>query len=159
MSNKIPITEEGLKKLQAKLNELINETRPAVEKRLGEARDLGDLSENSEFISAREELWRVDKQISDLQNQVNCAEIISARQVNRDEVAFGACVKVKDLDANIIEEYILVGEGESNIAENKIAITTPIGQGLMGHKVGDTVNIKIPAGFIKYQIIEINYGA
>ncbi|MFA5795099.1 MAG: transcription elongation factor GreA [Candidatus Brocadiia bacterium] len=157
MNKKTPITADGLKKLKEKLSSLTSEIRPAVEKRLGEARELGDLSENSEFISAREELWRVDNQISELQSKITNAEIVSARNVNQDEVAFGACVKVNDLDANIIEEYILVGDGESNPAENLIAITTPIGQGLMGHKIGEIVKIKVPAGVLKYQIIGIKY--
>ncbi|MFH1228457.1 MAG: transcription elongation factor GreA [Planctomycetota bacterium] len=159
MTQRIPITEDGLKKLKEKLTNLINETRPDIEKRLGEARELGDLSENSEFISAREELWRVDNQISELQSKISNADIVSARDVNQNEVAFGACIKIKDLDANIVEEYILVGDGESNPAENRIAITTPIGQGLMGHKVGETVRITVPAGVLKYQIIEIKYNA
>jgi len=151
------MTAEGLKKLQAKLELLTNQIRPAVEKRLGEAREMGDLSENAEFSSAREELWRVDRQITELKDQLSRTEVITAKQIDKSTIAFGARIKVKDLDTKDQEEYILVGEGESNLAENKIAITTPIGQGLMGHKVGDSVKISVPAGTLSYQIIEISY--
>ena len=151
------MTAEGLKKLQAKLELLTNQIRPPVEKRLGEAREMGDLSENAEFSSAREELWRVDRQITELKDQLSRTEVITAKQIDKSTIAFGARIKVKDLDTKDQEEYILVGEGESNLAENKIAITTPIGQGLMGHKVGDSVKISVPAGTLSYQIIEISY--
>ncbi|MEW6026461.1 MAG: transcription elongation factor GreA [Planctomycetota bacterium] len=157
MAERIPMTAEGLKKLQAKLEQLTNQTRPAVEKRLGEARAMGDLSENAEFSSAREELWNTDRAIAELNDQISRAEIITSKQIDRNTVAFGARVKVKDLDARVDEEYTLVGEGESNLSENKIAITTPIGQGLMGHKVGDKVKITVPAGTLNYQILEIRY--
>ena len=157
MTDKIPMTADGLKKMQSKLEQLTNEARPAVEKRLGEARDMGDLSENAEFSSAREELWRVDRQITELKDQLSRTEVITAKQIDKSTIAFGARIKVKDLDTKDQEEYILVGEGESNLAENKIAITTPIGQGLMGHKVGDSVKISVPAGTLSYQIIEISY--
>ena len=151
------MTAEGLKKLQAKLELLTNQIRPAVEKRLGEAREMGDLSENAEFSSAREELWRVDRTIGELKDQLSRTEVITTKQIDKNTIAFGARVKVKDLDTKDAEEYILVGEGESNLAENKIAITTPIGQGLLGHKVGDNVKISVPAGTLSYQIIEISY--
>lgn len=157
MTQRIPVTSEGLKKMQEKLEYLTNVKRSRVEKRLGEARELGDLSENAEFSAAREELWQVDRQIAEMQDQISRAEIISARKVNKNEVAFGAKVKVKDMDTQVIDEYILVGEGESNLAENRIAITTPIGQGLIGHKAGDVVKIIIPAGILTYKVLEIEY--
>ncbi|MBI5778481.1 MAG: transcription elongation factor GreA [Planctomycetes bacterium] len=157
MPDKLPMTADGLKKLQSKLEQLTNQARPAVEKRLGEARDLGDLSENAEFSSAREELWRVDRQIAELKDQLNRSEIITSKQIDKNIIAFGARVKVKDIDTAEEEIYLLVGEGESNLAENKIAVTTPIGQGLLGHKVGDKVKIPVPAGMLSYQIIEIRY--
>lgn len=146
-----------MKKLQSKLEQLTNEARPAVETRLGEARAMGDLSENAEFSSAREELWRVDRQIAELKNQVSRVEVITSKQIDKSTIAFGARVKVKDLDTKDEEEYTLVGEGESNLAENRIAITTPIGQGLLGHKIGDKVKIAVPAGTLSYQIIGIRY--
>jgi transcription elongation factor GreA len=158
MTDKIPMTADGLKKLKAKLDLLVNETRPAVEKRLGEAREMGDLSENAEFSSAREELWRVDRKIAELKDQVTRAEVITSRQIDKNTIAFGARIKVKDLDTKEEEYYMLVGEGESNLTENKIAVTTPIGQGLLSHKVGETVKIVVPAGTLFYKILEINYG-
>lgn len=157
MEEKIPMTADGLKKLREKFDKLNNEIRPAAEKRLGEARDLGDLSENAEFSSAREELWRVDRQIAELKDQISRTEVITIRQIDKSTVAFGAKIKVKDLHAGDEEIYMLVGEGESNLSENKIAITTPIGQGLIGHKVGDQVKINVPAGTLSYQIIKIDY--
>jgi len=157
MIQRIPVTLEGLKKLQEKLEHLKNVKRPRVEKRLGEAREQGDLSENAAFSAAREELWHLDRQIAEMEDQFSRVEVISTKNINVNEIAFSARVKVKDTDTRSIDEYILVGEGESNLAENKIAITTPIAQGLIGHKVGDVVEIKIPAGFLNYEIVEINY--
>ena len=157
MIQRIPMTAEGLKKLQEKLERLTNDVRSKVEMRLGEARAMGDISDNAEFSSAREELWRVDRQIAELQNQIGCAEIITANKINKNEIYFGARIKVKDKDTKLEEELILVGEGESNPSENRIAITTPIGQGLLGHKIGDAVKISIPAGTITYEILGISY--
>ncbi|MFH1230673.1 MAG: transcription elongation factor GreA [Planctomycetota bacterium] len=157
MIQRIPMTAEGLKKLQEKLERLTNDVRSKVETRLGEARAMGDISDNAEFSSAREELWRVDRQIAELQNQIGCADVITARKINKNEVSFGARVKVKDKNTKFEEEFIFVGEGESNLSENRIAITTPIGQGLLGHKIGDVVKINIPAGTITYEILEISY--
>jgi transcription elongation factor GreA len=157
MATKIPMTAEGFKKLQEKLEQLTNNIRPKVETRLGEARAMGDISDSAEFSSAREELWRVDRQITELKNQIGCVEVVTSRQINTKEIAFGARVKVKDKDTKLTEEFVFVGEGESNLAENRIAITTPIGQGLLGHKLGDVVKISIPAGVITYEIIGISY--
>ena len=159
MTQRIPMTEDGLKKLKEKLTQLKEVERPHVERRLGEAREQGDLSENAAFSAAREELWNVDRHIAELEDQLSRVEVISSKRINVLEVAFGAHVKVKDKDSDFIDEYYLVGEGESNLAENKIAITTPIGQGLLGHKLGDIVSIKIPAGVITYEITEISYNS
>lgn len=157
MVERIPVTAEGLKKLQAKLKKLQEEIRPQVERRLGEAREQGDLSENAEFDAAREELWRVDREITELKDRVNRAEVVSVSKTKCDEVAFGAKVKLKDTKTGEIDEYTLVGEGESNPREGLIAITTPIGQALIGHCAGDKVDIKVPAGVIHYEIMQIVY--
>ncbi|MBI4712636.1 MAG: transcription elongation factor GreA [Planctomycetes bacterium] len=156
MVERIPVTAEGLKKLQAKLKNLQEETRSNVERRLGEAREQGDLSENAEFDAAREELWRVDREITELKDRVNRAEIISPVKIKSGEVGFGSKVKLKDIKTGEIDEYTLVGEGESSPREGLIAITTPIGQALIGHCVGDKVDIKVPAGIIHYEIMQIN---
>ncbi|MDI6733684.1 MAG: transcription elongation factor GreA [Planctomycetota bacterium] len=157
MADKIPMTAEGLKNLRAKLEQLTNQARPSVEKRLGEAREMGDLSENAEFFSAREELWHLDRQIAEVQDQISRAEVVTTKQIDTNTIAFGAKVLVKDLDTGEEEKFTLVGEGESNLVENRIAITTPIGQGLLGHKVGDTVRINVPAGALNYEIVRIIY--
>ena len=159
MAERIPMTREGLKKMEEKLSHLQNVVRPQVEKRLGEAREMGDLSENAEFDSAREEIWRLDAEVGDLQHRIQLAEIVTPGKVNRSEVAFGATVRLKDVKTNEIDEYTFVGEGESAPSEGRIAITTPIGQALLGHKIGDKVDIPIPAGTLRYEILQIDYSS
>lgn len=157
MAERNPMTLDGFNKLKKKLKHLEDEVRTAVEKRLGEAREMGDLSENSEFESAREELWRVDKQISDLRRQLTCADIIDSSNKEKPvEISFGCKVKLKNRDTGDILEYTLVGEGEADPSEGSIAVTTPVGQGLIRHKVGDKVEIKVPAGILKYEILQID---
>jgi len=153
-----PITAEGFKKLQEKLRHLENEILPAVEKRLGEAREHGDLSENSEFDSAREELWRVDRKIAELRQRLSLAEIITPAKNKSKEISFGAKVKIRDIDTGEVLEYTLVGEGESNPSEGLISITTPVGKQLLGHSVGQKIEVKVPAGDLHYEIIRIDYG-
>ncbi|MEK7449996.1 MAG: transcription elongation factor GreA [Planctomycetota bacterium] len=156
MVERIPITPEGFKKLSEKLKHLEEEVRSAVQKRLGEAREFGDLSENSEFDSARDELWRVDRQIAELRDRLSRGEIISPSENKSNEIAFGSKVKIRDLATGDIIEYLLVGEGEADPSEGSIAITTPVGQGLLRHSKGDKVTIKVPAGVLHYEIIQIN---
>lgn len=151
------MTQEGFDKLQKKLDQLKNVERPKTERRLGEAREMGDLSENAEFDAAREELWRIDGEISKLEDETARAEVISADKVAKDEVAFGATVMVKDANSGDEFEYTFVGEGESDPFNGKVAITTPIGQALLGHRKGDTVKVNIPAGTRNYKIVKIKY--
>jgi transcription elongation factor GreA len=158
MVERSPITAEGFKKLQEKLRHLENEILPAVEKRLGEAREHGDLSENSEFDSAREELWRVDRKIAELRQRLSLAEIITPAKNKSKEISFGAKVKIRDIDTGEVLEYTLVGEGESNPSEGLISITTPVGKQLLGHSVGQKIEVKVPAGDLHYEIIRIDYG-
>jgi len=158
MVERSPITAEGFKKLQEKLRHLENEILPAVEKRLGEAREHGDLSENSEFDSAREELWRVDRKIAELRRRLSLAEIITPAKNKSKEISFGAKVKIRDIDTGEVLEYTLVGEGESNPSEGLISITTPVGKQLLGHSVGQKIEVKVPAGDLHYEIIRIDYG-
>ncbi|MBI4833962.1 MAG: transcription elongation factor GreA [Planctomycetes bacterium] len=152
---RLPITPEGFEKLRAKLKYLEEEVRSAVEKRLGEARELGDLSENSEFDSAREEMWRVDRQIAELRDRLSRAEIINLAKRKADGIAFGSKVKMRNIDSGDILEYTLVGEGEADPSEGFISIMTPVGKALLGHKAGEKVDIKVPAGTLHYEIISI----
>lgn len=158
MVERSPITAEGYKKLQEKLHHLENEILPAVEKRLGEAREHGDLSENSEFDSAREEIWQLDRKIAELRQRLSLAEIVTPAKNKSKEIAFGAKVKIRDIDNGEVLEYTLVGEGESDPSEGLISITTPVGKQLLGHTVGQKVEVKVPAGDLHYEIIKINYG-
>ena len=155
MSERFPITPEGFNKLREKLKHLDEEVRPEVEKRLGVAREMGDLSENAEYDSAREELWRLDKQISDLRNYMARAEIIDPSKKRTDEVCFGSKVKIRDLKNKEVIEYTLVGEKESNPSDGFISVSSPVGQALVGHKKGDKIDIKVPAGILHYEIIGI----
>jgi len=154
---RIPITKEGFEKLRDKLEKMQNDDRIKVEDALGRAREHGDLSENAEYDAAREALWRLDERISELETRLANAEIVDIKNVAHDQVAFGAIVKVEDLDDGEEEEYWLVGEGESDSVNNKIAVSTPFAKGLLGHKVGDEVEIEVPRGSLSYKILEIRY--
>jgi transcription elongation factor GreA len=155
MTERFPITPEGFSKLREKLKHLDEEVRPEVEKRLGVAREMGDLSENAEYDSAREELWRLDKQISDLRNYMARSEIIDPSKKRTDEVSFGSKIKIRDLKNKEVIEYTLVGEKESNPSDGFISVSSPVGQGLVGHKIGEKIDIKVPAGVLHYEIISI----
>jgi transcription elongation factor GreA len=153
---RLPITPEGFQKLREKLKYLEEEVLSAVQKRLGEARELGDLSENSEFDSAREEMWRVDRQIAELRDRLSRAEIINPAKKKSDDIAFGSKVKMRNMDTGDVIEYTLVGEGEADPSEGYISVSTPVGKALLGHRAGEKVDIKVPAGILHYEILQID---
>ncbi|MBI5367717.1 MAG: transcription elongation factor GreA [Planctomycetes bacterium] len=150
----IPMTKEGLEKLREKLKYLTDVERPRLEKSLGDAREQGDISENAEFDEARRGLWMLDEQVGELQTKIACAQIIDGTKVIKDKIAFGSSVKVKDLDHGDIDDYQIVGEGESDPRNGKVGLSTPLAQALVGKKPGDKVEYLAPGGKIRLQIIE-----
>ena len=156
MSNIIYITEEGLNKLKKELDHLIKVERPAVSRQIAEARDKGDLSENAEYDVAKENQGHVELKINKLQEAINNARIIDMSLIDLETVQIFNVVKIRNLKTKAVMEYRLVSESESNIKEKKISVNAPIAQGLLGKKVGDIVDVKVPNGQISLEILEIS---
>ena len=148
------MTQEGLDKLKKELAEAISQ-RPVISAQIAEARDKGDLSENAEYEAAREAQGLLELQIAKLQNLVANARVIDESQIGTDKVQMLNKVKVKNLNTNQIMNFTLVSENEADFMAGKLAAKTPIGQALMGHSVGDVVDAKVPAGIIKFEILDI----
>jgi len=148
------MTLEGLDKLEKELAEAIAQ-RPVICAAIAEARDKGDLSENAEYEAAREAQGLLELNISKLQNLVANARVIDESQIGTEKVQMLNKVKVKNLNTNQVMNFTLVGENEADFMAGKLAAQTPIGQALMGHKVGEVVEAKVPAGIIKFEILDI----
>ena len=155
-TDRIPMTREGYEKLKAELDHMQGVKMIEVTKRVAAARDMGDLSENAEYHAAREDQGLLQAKINELKSRLNHATIVDRNAMPTDTVAFGAKVKIKDLQYDDEEEYELVGPGEDDPHNNKILTTSPIGQGLLGKKVGETAEIQAPKGVMRFQILEIN---
>ena len=149
------VTEEGLNDLKAELHELVHVTRNEVIEDLKAARAQGDLSENAEYEAAREAQGLLELNIAKLQDLVANARVIDESQIGTDKVQMLNKVKVKNLNTNQIMNFTLVGESEADFMAGKLAAKTPIGQALMGHGVGEVVEAKVPAGVIKFEILDI----
>ena len=155
--DRIPMTREGYEKLKAELDHMSNVEMIEVTKRVAAARDLGDLSENAEYHAAREDQGMLQAKINDMRGKLSKAYIIDPNSLPKDTVVFGCRVKVKDLDMDEQEEFELVGPGQDNPDENRILTSSPIGQGLLGKKRGDLVEIQVPRGTIRFEILEISF--
>ena len=154
---RIPMTRAGYDKLKADLDHLEHNEKPILQDRVGRARAEGDLSENAEYHGARESLGMLEARINVLRDKLSRAVIVNSALVAKDTVGFGCTVRVKDLDLDDDEEFTLVGAGEEDYAHGKINVASPLAQGLVGKKVGDEVEIKIPAGVARFQILAINF--
>jgi len=155
--NRIPLTTEGLQKLKDELDRLIKVERPKNIKDIAEARAHGDLSENAEYHAAKEKQGFLEGRIKELQMKIAMAEVIDTSKINQSKAAFGAKVKVVDIEADEEYEFILVGPDEADLKHKKISISSPVGRALLGKKVGDTAIVKAPARVIEYEIVEINF--
>ncbi len=150
------MTAEGLQKLKEELQHLESVERPRVIAAIAEARDKGDLSENAEYDAAKEEQGILESNIAMLKAKIMDARIIDETSISTDEVQILTKVKVLNLKTNQEKIYQLVTEGEANVAEGKLATTTPIAKGLLGKKVGDTAEVVVPAGKLQFKILEIS---
>ena len=149
------MTQEGLDKLREELAQLVAE-RPVISKAIAEARDKGDLSENAEYDAAREAQGLLELKISKLQGVINNAKVVDESRINTEQVQMLNKVKIKNVANGMVMEYTLVGESEANFKEGKLAATTPIGRALMGHRKGDLVDVQVPSGLMKFEIIDIS---
>ena len=159
MSERIPMTRAGYNKLKAELDELQNEKLPEIEKRIGAARAEGDLSENAEYHGARESQGMLMAKINLLKDKLARAAIMDTVKGPKDQVTFGCTVVVKDLDFGDTEEYTLVGAGEEDYDAGRINVASPLAQGFVGKKVGDRVEVAVPAGVNKFEILDIRFEA
>ena len=150
------MTAEGLQKLKDELQYLEGTERPRVIAAIAEARDKGDLSENAEYDAAKEEQGHLESRIALLKSKIMDARIIDERSIKTDEVQILTKVRVRVKNTGAEKVYQLVTEGEANIMEGKIAVTTPIAKGLMGKKVGETAQVQVPAGVMEFEILEIS---
>ncbi len=150
------MTEEGYKKLLEEVNHLETVKRPEISRQIAEARDKGDLSENAEYDAAKEAQGILEAKIAQLKGLIANARLIDESQISTDIVQILNKVKIRNLKSNQVMEYTLVAENEANLKEGKIAINTPIGKGLLGKKVGDTVDIQVPSGIMSFEIVEIS---
>jgi len=155
MSPDIYLTQEGYERLVSELEQLKTVKRRQLSRAVGEARAHGDISENAEYDAAREAQGHNEKQIVELEDKLACVRILD-KDIPVDQVLIGAMVKLKDMDTDEQLEYTLVSELEADYNQGKISVTSPVGQGLLGHKENEIVKIKIPAGVLIYRIIKIS---
>jgi transcription elongation factor GreA len=154
-TDRIPMSMEGYDKLKTQLDKMKNEDMPRIAEQIAQARGYGDLSENAEFDAAVEAQGMLQARINDLQNKLGQAYIVDKSNITTDRAAYGLRVRVLDIDLNEEEDFILVGPGEEDYDQNKILITSPIGQGLVGKKIGEQVEVPIPRGVLKLKIVGI----
>lgn len=160
MSNdRVPMTREGYEKLKADLDRMQHSEMIEVAKRIAAARELGDLSENAEYHAAREDQGMLQARVDALKDKLARAYMVDQTTLPKDTVVFGARVRIKNLESGEFEDYELVGPGDEDYDNNKILTTSPRGQGLLGKKVGEIAEIKVPRGILKYQIVDINASA
>ncbi|MDP3042623.1 MAG: transcription elongation factor GreA [Candidatus Omnitrophota bacterium] len=155
MSGDIYLTQEGYERLVNELERLKTVKRRTLSKAIGEARAHGDISENAEYDAAKDAQGHNEKQIVELEDKLARVRILD-KNIPNDEVLIGATVKLKDMDTLEELEYTLVSELEADYNQNKISISSPVGGGLLGHKENEVVEIKIPAGILKYKVMKIS---
>ena len=146
MAKEIVLTPQGLEDLKQKIEYLSTERRREVAERIKEAREFGDISENSEYDDAKNEQAMLEKQIADLEDKLRSASVIDQRAVSTDVVSVGSTVHVKDQKTDKSVKYMIVGAPEANPAEMKLSNESPVGKALIGHKRGDIVEVPVPRG-------------
>ena len=150
------MTKEGYKRKMEEIAYLESVKRPEVSRAIAEARDKGDLSENAEYDAAKEAQGLLEMKIAQLKDLVANARIIDESKLNTDEVQIMNKVKIKNLVNNMEMEYTIVADSEANLKEGKLSVTTPIAKGLLGKKVGEKAQVKVPSGLIEFEIMEIS---
>jgi len=157
MSNAIPMTREGYNKIRAELDRLESEEMPVILERLATARSEGDLKENAEYHGARESQGLLQARINELKSKLSKATILDPASMPQGEVRFGATVKVQRKGGKRPETYTLVGAGEDDYDLGKILVSSPLAQGFLGSKKGDTITIQLPKGATEFTILDVNY--
>ncbi len=156
-SDRIPITREGYEKLKADLDRMQTTEMIEISKRIAAARAHGDLSENAEYHAAREDQGMLQARIDALKDKLSRAYLVDKSSLPTDQVVFGAKVRVLDLDLNEEETFQLVGPGDEDYNNNRILVSSPMGQGLMGKRVGEVAEVNAPMGVLKFEVKEISF--
>jgi len=156
MSEVLYVTGEGLQKLKEELEQLRTVERPMISRLLADARDKGDLTENAEYAAAKEAQGMLEMKISKLEDVIARSRILDESKIDNSTVRILQKVKIRNKLNNAIMEYQLVPESEANLKLGKIAVNSPIAMGLIGKKVGETVEIKVPSGIIPFEIIAVS---
>ncbi len=150
------ITQEGLNRLKKELEHLMNVERPSISKQIGEAIEKGDISENAEYDAAKDAQGMLEAKIAQLRGKIANARIIDESKIDTSSVQILNKVTIKNKKNNATMQYTIVSEHEADLKSGKISIETPIAQGLLGKKVGDSVEIQVPSGIIPFEIINIS---
>lgn len=157
MADYVPMTRDAYNRIKAEVDRMEHVEMPEIAERIALARSEGDLKENVEYHAQREALGLVQAKANKLKSDLARASIIDPDKVPRDQVGLGATVLVRDLDYDDEEEFTLVGAGDEDYDSGKYLITSPVGQGLLGKRVGERVEIPVPKGTLKFEILEIRY--
>lgn len=155
MSNITYLTEEGLKKLQEDIHYLKSVERPSISRQIAEARDKGDLSENAEYDAAKEAQGLLELKISKMEEILANARILDDSKIDLSKVSILSRVKIKNKATKAEMEYLIVAENEADLKSGKISVTSPIGKGLLGKKVGEVAEVSVPSGILKLEILKI----
>jgi len=153
----IPMTKKGYDALWEELNRLKYQERPKIIKEIAQAREHGDLTENAEYDAAKDKQMLLEGRIKELENKLACAQILDTSSTKLDKVVFGATVCLEDSESGDKVAYTIVGADEADVKQKKISVNSPIARALIGRKVGDAVEAKIPAGEKEYTILEITF--
>lgn len=153
---RIYLTPEGHEKLTKELEFFKNTKRKEIAAALNHARSLGDLSENAEYDAAKDAFATNEHRIRELEDRLSRAEVVDHKDLGTDTVCMGVTVKLLDMDTQEEVKYIIVGQDEANPMEDRISLTSPVGKALLGKKVDDIVEINVPAGVLKYKVINIS---
>ena len=157
MDDYVPMSREGFNKLKADLERMEGVEMPAIAEKIAEARSEGDLKENAEYHAQREAQGMLQAKINLVKGKLARAQIIDPATLPRDQVCFGSTVIVKDVDLGDEEEYTLVGAGEEDYDKGRILVTSPLGQGLLGKRIGETAEIPAPKGSYELEVVAIRF--
>ena len=152
---KIPMTKKGFEALKSELDRLYKEDRPKVIQAISEAREHGDLRENAEYSAAKERQGFLEARIAEIKYKLSEAQIIETPDWNSETVIFGSTVRMVDLQSGEEKQYMLVGQEEADIKKGSISVQSPLGRALIGHKVGEIVEVQRPVGPVEYEIQQI----
>jgi transcription elongation factor GreA len=156
--DKVPMTPEGYNRMRDELHHLRSVERPAIIQAIATAREHGDLSENAEYHAARERQSFVEGRVKELENKLARAEVIDPSKVSGDRVAFGATVKLSNVDSGEEVSYRILGADEADLAKGTIGITSPLARSLIGKRVGDEVKMRMPGGERTYEVLDVSFG-